>query len=192
MSTFSALNVFKSLSKAIAQQHGRQLSETREQLSLDAGFSSYHELQSVGQRHPDDARLLRAAFGVEQLADVVFLSGVANELGQQVIQRALLDDLAPKASNIRFHMGNLLLESRYDTEKGVLVASGEADLTCIGQFPNAQQFQWFSAVMDFEVKFREQRWQLVSSSISMHLEVNDEEGFIEDSLDEFPSTEFWD
>lgn len=123
---------------------------------------------------------------------MVFLPEISNELAEQVTQRALLDDLAPKASDIRFHMDNLLVESRYDAEKGVLAACGEADLTCIEQFRYGQQLQWFSAALDFEVKFREQRWQLVSSSISMHLEVNDEEGFIEDSIDDFPPTEFWD
>ena len=192
MSTFSALNVFKSLSKSIAQQHGRQLSETREQQSLAAGFSSYHELQSVGQRYPDDARLLRAAFGVEKFADVVFLPEVSKELAEQITQRAHLDDLAPKAPDIRFVMDNLLVESRYDAEKGVLIACGEADLTCIEQYRYGQGFHWFSAPLDFEVKFREQCWQLVSSSISMRLEVNDEEGFIEDSIDDYPPTEFWD
>lgn len=192
MSTFSALNVFKSLSKSIAQQHGRQLSETREQQSLAAGFSSYHELQSVGQRYPDDARLLRAAFGVEKFTDVVFLPEVSKELAEQITQRAHLDDLAPKAPDIRFVMDNLLVESRYDAEKGVLIACGEADLTCIEQYRYGQGLHWFSAPLDFEVKFREQCWQLVSSSISMRLEVNDEEGFIEDSIDDYPPTEFWD
>lgn len=192
MSTFSALNVFKSLSKAIAQHHGRQLSETRELLSLNAGFSCYHELQSVGMRYPDDKRLLRIAFGVERFADVVSLPEIRTELTEQVAQRALLDDLAPKASNISFHMDNLLVESSYDTEKGVLMVSGEADLTCIEQSRYAQQFQWFSAALEFEVKFRERRWQLVSSSISMHLEVNEEEGFTEDSIDDYPPTDFWD
>jgi len=192
MSTFSALTVFKSLSKSIAQQHGRQLSETREQQSLAAGFSSYHELQSVGQRYPDDARLLRAAFGVEKFADVVFLPEVSKELAEQITQRAHLDDLAPKAPDIRFVMDNLLVESRYDAEKGVLIACGEADLTCIEQYRYGQGFHWFSAPLDFEVKFRKQCWQLVSSSISMRLEVNDEEGFIEESIDDYPPTEFWD
>ncbi|NMZ76647.1 hypothetical protein HBO32_26365 [Pseudomonas nitroreducens] len=192
MSTFSALNVFKSLSKTIAQQYGRQLSEARERLSLNAGFSCYHDLQNVGLRYPDDARLLRVAFGVERFADVFFLTDIREELAEQVTQRALLDCLAPKASGIRFHMDNLFVESRYDAEKGILIARGEAKLTRIEQFRYAQQFQWFSATLDFEVKFREQRWRLVSSSISMRLEANEEGGFIEDSIDDFPPTEFWD
>ncbi|MCJ1887452.1 hypothetical protein LNN38_21510 [Pseudomonas sp. LA21] len=192
MSTYSALNVFKSLSKIIAQQHGRQLSETRERLSLNAGFSCYHDLQNVGLRYCDDARLLRVAFGVEKFADVFFLPEIREELAEQVNQRALQDDLAPKASGIRYHMDNLLVESRYDAEKGILIAHGEADLTRIEQCRYAQQFQWFSATLDFEVKFREQRWRLVCSSISMRLEANDEEGFIEDLVDDFPPTEFWD
>lgn len=79
-----------------------------------------------------------------------------------------------------------------DAEKGVLIACGEADLTCIEQYFYGQGFHWFSAPLDFEVKFREQCWQLVSSSISMRLEVNDEEGFIEDSIDDYPPTAFWD
>jgi len=192
MSTFSALNVFKSRSKAIAQERGRKLSKTREQQSLAAGFSSYHELQSVGQRCADDTRLLRAAFGVEKFADVILLPKISRELAEQIIQRAHLDDLAPKASKIRFVMDNLLVESRYDAEKGVLIACGEADLTCIEQHRYGQSFHWFSAPLDFEVKFRKQCWQLVTSSISMRLEVNDEEGFIEDSIDDYPPTEFWD
>lgn len=89
-------------------------------------------------------------------------------------------------------MGKLFVESRYDADKGVLFAAGEAGLACIEPYRYAQQFQWFRAIMDFEVRFREERWQLVSSSISMHLEINDEEGFIEYSLDEFPPTDFWD
>lgn len=197
MSTFSTLNVFKSLSKAIAQQQDWKLSEARERLSLAAGFSSYYDLQCVGQRRPDDPRLLRFVFGVETFADVVFLPRVVTELGEQVIQRALQDDLAPKAPDVRMHMENLLVESLYDADKGVLVASGKAELTCVEQTGYeqlfSQQFQWFSAILAFEVKFRDQSWQLVCSSISMHLEVNDDdEDFLEDSIDDFPSSEFWD
>ncbi|MDD0843171.1 hypothetical protein [Pseudomonas sp. Gutcm_11s] len=196
MSTFSALNVFKSLSKATAQLRGRQLSETREQLSLIAGFASYHDLQSVGQRRPDDARLLRFVFGVERFEDVVSLTGVAKELDEHVTQLALRDELAPKTSDIRFHMGGLFVQSRYDEEKGLLFASGEAELTCIeqvGYTPQfAQQFRWFTAILNFEVKFREQRWQLVPSSFSMRLEeIEDDDDFLEDSIDDFPSSEFW-
>ncbi|WP_230124512.1 hypothetical protein [Pseudomonas sp. Bi70] len=192
MSAFSALNVFKALSKTIAKHHGHQLSKTRELLSLNAGFSCYHELQTVGMRYPDDERLLRLAFGVEKLSDVAFLPAISAELAEQVTQRALLDDLAPKTSEISFHMDNLLVESRYDAEKGVLMFSGEADLTCVEQSRYGQQFEWFTAMLGFEVKFRDQRWQLVPSSLSMHLEVNDDEDLIEDSLDEFPPNEFWD
>lgn len=193
MSTFSTLNVFKSLSKATAQQQAWQLSEARERLSLAAGFSSYYDLQCVGRRRPDDPRLLRFVFGVERFADVILLPRVAKELEEQVMQRALQDDLAPKAPDVSMHMGDLFVESLYDTDKGVLVASGRAELTCIEQIGFSQQFQWFNAVLAFEVKFRDQRWQLVYSSISMRLEVNDDdEDFLEDSIDDFPSSEFWD
>lgn len=198
MSTFSALNVFKSLSKATAQLQGRQLSETREQLSLIAGFSSYHDLQTVGQRRPDDARLLRFVFGVEKFEEVFSIPGVAKELAEHITKMALRDELAPKVPNISFHMGELFVGSRYDAEKGLLIASGETELTCIeqtGYSPQfGQQYRWFTAILDFEVKFREQRWQLVSSSISMRLaEIeDDDDDFLEDSIDDFPSSEFWD
>lgn len=38
-------------------------------------------------------------------------------------------------------MDNLLVESRYGAEKGVLVGGGEADLTCIEQLRYGQQIQ---------------------------------------------------
>ncbi|WP_416425071.1 hypothetical protein RAM80_04680 [Pseudomonas sp. App30] len=192
MSNLSALNVFKSLSKAVAQQQGWQLSVARKRLSIGAGFSSYHELQSVASGAREDARLLRFTFGVEKFSDVIFLPEVANALEEEVIRWAVQDELNRNTPEVRVHISNLLAERQYDPDRGVLIASATADLTRIESFRYGQQFECFDAAMTFDVRFRDYRWQLVSTSMTVRLKAAGDDGLIEDSINDFPSSEFWD
>lgn len=65
------LEPFKLRSKFLAKKHGLQLSQSREQLAIDSGFSSFHDLRQTAKKSPRDTRLIMAAFGTNYIDDLL-------------------------------------------------------------------------------------------------------------------------
>lgn len=194
MSAFSALNLFKSQSKSIAKQNGEKLSVARERLAINAGYSSYHELQTTADQHLEDTRLLRTVFGESRLIDVAFQPQVLQFLKNEVSLGVTKEMSVP--TSITLSMGNPgNLFAMYKADVGVMIIAATAEVEGVEQFPNGMSLHWFFAAFHFEVKYRNGLWAFVQNSVGIKSiqtqpdEVDDnDDGFIT----EFPPTDFWD
>lgn len=194
MSAFSALNVFKSLTKSIASQRGWQLADARERLSVSTGFTSFHELRTTAEKHPQDSRLLRYVFGVDHFDEVVFIPDVLQQLKDQVALLAKQNSLVNPKPSLTINVADPKVSSNYRDDTGVLVVLATTELTGITEYSYGNTFQFLDARFDFEVKFRELRWHLVLNSVHLSLAENETDEDIDEDFwfDEFPSSEFWD
>jgi len=68
--------IIKRRARQLASAQGVALSTALEQLARKYGFADNHELAMVGKRHPDDVRLLKGAFNVSSLDEVIYLEPV--------------------------------------------------------------------------------------------------------------------
>ena len=192
MSAFSALNLFKSSSKSAAKQQGLQLADARERLSIHAGFSSFHDLHTVADKSPEDVRLLRCVFGVNDYESVVMLPHVFDEVKAKVTKLALLNIDSPTAYQ-NMLMDDPYVSCRYQSDTGVLIVLLRAGLKGVTKEGFTQTAEWWSALVNFEVKFREGQWSLVPSSVDLRMMrffddvESDEDVWFED----LPSSEFW-
>lgn len=131
MPNYAPLDLIKRQAKALKKTSGQTLAFCQEQIAVDFGFSDFHEVTTVAKRDPDDVRLIRAAFGVEELSEVIYLPPVYSALESE------FDDVmsGPMAETNAYDFIVEDLEvtaSVYDHATGVLTL----DLSC--QYIGAQ------------------------------------------------------
>lgn len=69
--SYAILSLIKQQAKALSKSEGISLSSAQELFSQRAKFYNFHDLTTVATRNPDDPRLGRAAFGVNDLKDAI-------------------------------------------------------------------------------------------------------------------------
>lgn len=119
MSNYSFLNILKSQSKSLQRAYGLSRAQALELIAGQHGFSNYHELQTVAKRNPTDARLMKAALGTSDLAEVIYEDNVFTHF-EEVLESHLSSEIAmTNASN--FTVENLeVLDAAYADSKGDL------------------------------------------------------------------------
>lgn len=119
MSKYSFLNILKTKAKAVKKASGLRINEAQRLIAQKHGFSDYHELQTVAKRNPNDVRLMKAALGTTDLAEVIYEDNVFTHF-EAVLESHLSSEIAmTNASN--FTVENLeVRDVAYVDSKGDL------------------------------------------------------------------------
>lgn len=117
MSKHTYFDAFKRRAKAFARNHALKLSVAQEQLAKQAGFTNLHDLTIVTKRSPSDPRLVRAAFGVEDVGELIYEEPSYGELNME-LGDALAGDIA-ETNAYAFGLDDLVVSSSiYDADTG--------------------------------------------------------------------------
>lgn len=117
MSKQTYLDLFKRRAKTLARDHGLMLSTAQEQLAAKSGFANLHELTTVAKRNPNDERLTYAAFGTQDLADLICEEDAYRELQSEV--EDVLSGAIAETNAYAFGIDGLdVTSSTYDDESG--------------------------------------------------------------------------
>ena len=104
MSKYNCINILKSEAKFLSRARSISRSQALELTAKKYNFSSYHELQTVAKNRPWDDRLVKAAFGVEDLSDVIYGPGIWDEICDLVDEKLSGEVASTNASG--FHIEN--------------------------------------------------------------------------------------
>jgi len=120
MSKYSYINLIKSQAKNLAQEQGLQLSVAQERLATSLKFKDFHELTTVGLRHPYDVRLIMGALGTSDPTDVIYGSPVCERFCEEIDE--LLSGEAADTNAYDYTCDDIeVTSSSYDEAKGLLV-----------------------------------------------------------------------
>lgn len=126
MSKYSCLDIIKTKAKSMANADATLThAQALEFISKSAKFSSYHELVKVAKDTPLESRLLMAAFGESDFADVIHnYYGSYTEGPFASFEAAVEDELSSDIASTNadgFSIEDLTVtESHYDDKKGIL------------------------------------------------------------------------
>ncbi|MDM8347682.1 hypothetical protein P8H27_02060 [Pseudomonas sp. sp1636] len=148
MSKYSYFNLIKSKAKTLAQEQGFKLSVAQEQLATSLKFKDFHELTTVASRNPDDARLIGAALGSSNTADVIYDSPVYERFCEEIdnlLSGETADTNAYDYSCEDFEV----TASSYDETKGLLAL--EVSFTYSGEQDQDRPYAGCEFYLDVEV-----------------------------------------
>lgn len=119
MSKYSYVNIIKSRCKDFARENQMPLNVVHEKAAKSVAFTSYHDLNQVSKSNPLDIRLMRLAFGLEKLEDVIYQDEILPELDRQ-LEDEMSGEMAETNSTF-FTMENLdPANAAYDASNGHL------------------------------------------------------------------------
>lgn len=148
MSKYSYINLIKSQAKKLAQERGLQLSYTQERLAKSLKFKDFHELTTVALRYPDDARLIIAALGVSDPADVIYASPIYERFCGEIDD--LLSTETADTNAFDYTCEDVeVTSSLYDKAKGLLVQ--EVSFTYSGVQDQDRPYAGCEFYLDVEV-----------------------------------------
>lgn len=148
MSKYSYFNLIKSQAKKLAQEQGLQLSVAQERLATSLKFKDFHELTTVAFRNPYDARLIRAALGSSDPADVIYGSPVHERFREEIDN--LLSGEAADTNAYDYSCEDFeVTSSSYDETKGLLVL--EVSFTYSGEQDQDRPYTGCEFYLDVEV-----------------------------------------
>lgn len=166
MSKFSALEILKSKAKKLAREQGLKLAAAQENLAVDSGFSTYHELSTVAQRNSADARLMLAAFGVKDFSDAIHANDVYRDF-DQAIEEMLSSTIADtNASEFSIHALDVT-SATYKDAVGVLTL--EASVTYRGKQDPERMYHSSAFFLSciIELRRRDNEWLLSEDGVSI-------------------------
>lgn len=119
MSSYSFVELIKLSAKKYAKMQSITLSAAQNQIALNAGFVSYHDLVTVSKRNPVDRRLMIAALGVSSLADAIYENDVFSSFESELEDRMSGETAVTNAYD--YTVEDLVVESSsYDESSGIL------------------------------------------------------------------------
>lgn len=89
--SYAIFSLIKQQAKVLSKSEGISLSSAQELFAQRAKFYNFHDLTTVATRDPDDPRLGRAAFGVNDLKDAIREDDLPSQLDN------LLEDATSEA-----------------------------------------------------------------------------------------------
>jgi hypothetical protein len=148
MSKYSYFNLIKSQAKTLAQEQGLKLSIAQERLATSLKFKDFHELTTVALRNPGDARLLMAALGTADPADVIYGSPVYERFCSE-IDDLLSGETADTNADDYTCEDIEVTSSSYDEARGLLVQ--EVSLTYSGVQDQDRPYAGCEFYLDVEI-----------------------------------------
>ena len=129
-----------------------------EKFALEHGFNNFHELRKVANKSPNDVRLMVAAFGVRDFAEVADKMELSYEM-DGFLEDELTSEMASTNASM-FTAENLeVIDACYDEETGRLTLEGSVEFN--GEQDKERLYYGAGFVMDFEalLLYRQDRWE---------------------------------
>ncbi|EMI6952781.1 hypothetical protein [Pseudomonas aeruginosa] len=119
MPKYSYVNIIKSRCKDFARENQIPLNVVHHKAAQSVGFTSYHDLTQISKSNPLDIRLMRLAFGMEKLEDVIYENGILSDLDRQ-LENKMSGEMAETNATF-FTMENVeSANAAYDASNGHL------------------------------------------------------------------------
>lgn len=148
MSNYSYFNLIKSQAKKLAQEQGLKLSVAQEQLAISLKFKDFHELTTVASRNPNDGRLIGAALGSSDPADVIYDSPVYERFCEEIDNLLSGETADTNAYDFSCECFEVTASS-YDETKGLLAL--EISFTYSGEQDQDRPYAGCEFYLDVEV-----------------------------------------
>lgn len=178
MSKYSLLSIFQTNARRMSSASGVKLSLAQEKLAKSCGFNNLHELQAVAKKGNSDPRLIKCAFGDDDLKELIYETPFYEELGTSLEDQLSGEIASTNASE--FTPEDIEPESAtYDEKSGKLTISGS--LSYSGEQDEDRAYSGHSFFVDFEfyLLYRSGRWQVDATGKSL-------------SLTDIKSGDYWD
>ena len=121
--SYDSISLIKQQAKALGKSEGIPLSSAQELFAHSAKFANFHDLTMVAARNPNDPRLIRAAFGVDDLKDAIWEDDLPSQLDDLMEEFSSEARADTNASD--FQVTDLeITQSDYDEKLGKLTLTG--------------------------------------------------------------------
>ncbi|EPM43181.1 hypothetical protein [Pseudomonas syringae] len=121
--SYDSISLIKQQAKALGKAEGIPLSSAQELFAHREKFSSFHDLTTVASRNPNDPRLMRAAFGVDDLKDAIWEDDLPSELDD--LLETHMSEATGGTNATNFQLQDLqITQVEYDENLGLLTLLG--------------------------------------------------------------------
>lgn len=121
--SYDSISLIKQQAKALGKSEGIPLSSAQELFARKAKFSSFHDLTTVASRNPDDPRLMRAAFGVDDFKDAIWEDDLPSQLDD--LLETYMSEATGDTNASNFRVEDLqITQADYDENLGLLTLAG--------------------------------------------------------------------
>lgn len=121
--SYDTIGLIKQQAKALGKSEGIPLSSAQELFAHRAKFANFHDLTTVAARNPDDPRLIRAAFGVDDLKDAIWEDDLPSQLDD--LLETYMSEAVGDTNASNFQVEDLqITQAEYDEKLGLLTLLG--------------------------------------------------------------------
>lgn len=179
MSKYSCLDIIKTKAKSMANADATLThAQALESIARNTKFSSYHELTKVAKNTPLEPRLLMAAFGDSDFADVIYNYYGSYTDGpyasfEAAVEEELSGDIASTNAD-GFSVEDLTVtETHYDDTKGILDL--KVNFLYQGEQMPDHAFSGTAFNVDAEVRllWRDEKWDFMDEAFEITNVVSD-------------------
>lgn len=121
--SYDSISLIKQRAKALGKAEGIPLSSAQELFAQREKFSNFHDLTTVASRNPNDPRLIRAAFGVDDLKDAIWEDDLPSQLDD--LLETHMSEATGDTNASDFQVEDLqITQADYDANLGLLTLVG--------------------------------------------------------------------
>ena len=166
MPNYSYINILKRRAKSLSRDTSISLAAAQEQVSLEAGFAHFHELNVIAKRNPDDPRLIKVALGIVVLSDAFYEDDVYSAFESEIDD--LLSDAVGETNATGFTVKGLSITgSTYDIEVGVLTL--RVSFAYEGEQDQDRMYHGSAFYLDAKIRLvhRDDEWRIAEEGVEI-------------------------